>query len=361
MVGAWLPVALLAAYQVVRLLRVAWMRHITGKPCAPQGFLCGWAVDYTEHDLASSRLLRQKSVLPNYAYPYFFGGAYESNILASTGAEWLRQRAMIHPLIVQRSARFAELARETPLRLPLGRGVWLPRAIGEHAANISAAALGTACPVDVVSIWYRVAVLCILTSTIADCWRPLGRLLLRHTALDQQLRAFVQRSADPEVREVRDACGLLGTLGHLWAISLGSTIPETSVVCDILEELAAHTSLQSSVRGWIREGGKDDPRFLEWIQGRCHRYVFFWTSKPRDDGGAAAVVSLDSVGAPFGLGQRRCPGARIGMRTVSLIVAAVLLDHELSLARAPCLRRQTLGIHHLFRPCLVSITAASST
>jgi len=354
---ALLALAILLAYQLIRALRIAWMRHSTGKPFEPRGRACGWNIDYQVVDAIQSKKLRNHPVVPNLPAPLFFGGGYDNNILMATGAEWRDQKALLHPFIVRRATAFEKFARSTTVRLPShGHRVWLPRAIGEHAASVSAAALGTECRVDVVDIWYRGIVGVLLTWYIADWWRGLSRWLLRRTTLDRQLQAFVQTTVDPEVLSMRERYGDLNTVGNLWAVSLGSTLPETSVTCDILHELAGNAATQSTVRRWLQEGGKDDGRFAEWISGRCREYVFFKFSKPRfDDDGAAAAISLEAVRAPFGVGKRRCPGARIGERTVGLIVADVLIEHQLTIARAPCLPHLALGIHHLVAPCLVNV------
>ena len=172
------------------------------------------------------------------------------------------------------------------------------------------------------------------------------------------------------MRRVVDCVGVDAAVGHVYAVMLGSTIPETTIACDLLHELAGDHRLQAKVRRWAADA---EPAFEAFVRDRCEEYTFFDYGKARRMPHTGEVCRIDHKTArtPWGVGLRACPGARIGLHTVSAVCRHVLLDYELSLcdtSQSECARpvgrllallgirasdwTQTgwgMGVHHLMR------------
>merc|ERR1719222_1028651 len=112
-------------------------------------------------------------------------------------------------------------------------------------------------------------------------------------------------------------------MGHLWVIVNGSSIPESSIVCDIVAELADNMPEQEHVLNMLARG--EDGCFKCWVRERLRKHVYFHRQSKvlsRDvtfDGvrlaaGQIVTVSLKWLNEAYGevyttgFGPRRCPG-----------------------------------------------------
>ena len=161
----------------------------------------------------------------------------------------------------------------------------------------------------------------------------LGRLVFRRSRDDRRMRARLE-DAPPGLRRVVDCFGVDAAVGHVYAVMLGSTIPETTVACELLLGLAGDPGLQAEVRGWAAEG---ELAFEAFVRDQCAEHTFFTYGKSRRMPHTGEVCRIDHKTArtPWGVGLRACPGARIGLHTVSAVCRHVLLDYELGLCDKP--------------------------
>jgi len=142
--------------------------------------------------------------------------------------------------------------------------------------------------------------------------------------------------------------GLPETMGHLWAIVNGSSIPESSIVCDIITELADNIPEQENVLDMLGRG--DAESFRRWIRERVRKNVYFHRQTKvlsQDvifDGvhlaaGQHVTVSLKWLNEVYddevyttGFGLRKCPGAKIGLESIEHWVAHIVRNYRI---RAP--------------------------
>ena len=244
---------------------------------------------------------------------------------------------VIHPWIVSHvGPRILERARAARPPPPADcADVCLFDWLGAHIGGISAEAIGVPAW-DVRRTSTKVAFFYTLTCLTADVWRWLGRLVFRRSRCDRKLRARVAKA--PALRCLTDSFGVDIAVGHVYAVMLGSTIPETTIACDLLHELAGDHRLQAKVRRWAADA---EPAFEAFVRDRCEEYTFFDYGKARRMPHTGEVCRIDHKTArtPWGVGLRACPGARIGLHTVSAVCRHVLLDYELGLcAQSECAR-----------------------
>ena len=363
-------IALVLAYQCVRLA-YWWQCQRPWRHAQAEVLLTSWlwglgtTVFIKDENLVSK--IKCEDVIENDSAPFYFACANPS-ILGSAGERWRSDMRVIHPWIVSHvGPRILERARAARPPPPADcADVCLFDWLGAHIGGISAEAIGVPAW-DVRRTLTKVVFFYTLTSLTADVWRWLGRLVFRRSRDDRRVRARLE-DAPPGLRRVVDCVGVDAAVGHVYAVMLGSTIPETTVACDLLLGLAGDPGLQAEVRRWAADG---EPAFEAFVRDQCAEHTFFTYGKSRQMPHTGEVCRIDHKTArtPWGVGLRACPGARIGLHTVSAVCRHVLLDYELSLcAQNECARpvgrlltllgirasdwTQTgwgMGVHHLMR------------
>jgi hypothetical protein len=217
--------------------------------------------------------------------------------------------------------------------------------------------------------------------------RPLARFSRARLRHEQLLQQWLHSSGASFAQQLLAAGSETEAMGHLWVMTLGSTVPETVITCRILYELAlappaeqdavarlffqedaeaeqqqqeadqqqqqqqeeeeageAHPSLRRSGSG--SGGGRSGAD--AWIDLQLSRHLFFSQSSKhleadttlRDGttlhkgdiiGFNYGRMALDSGHSmPFGFGRRGCPGASIGRGIVKAMVGAVVRNYRLS-------------------------------
>lgn len=304
-------------------------------------------------------------------YTFLFSGGHSNSILSSVEEIWDRQRRVIHSFIAARKSRFeAETRAVASAILTLDEtdlAVDLRCFVGERVSSISRRALGDdegkggPFPGDAIGTekYVRAFFALNLVSTSMGCDRLLGPVLrragaavLRRTAHERALRRYVREAESPFVRELVKEFGEEETLGHLWVITLGSTLPEISMICKTLQTLAANQTLQQEIYQLIQGDNLDTVRvnteFTDWVVSQCSKNLFFPVSGKYVDKsitlgeqtipkGQKVVIRYDDArdndgaGAsfPWGFGPRACPGALIGKDVVRSVVFAVLHTYQL--------------------------------
>eukprot|EP01051_Picozoa_sp_SAG22_P009509 SAG22_NODE_798_length_7130_cov_4.576732_1_plen_400_part_00 len=234
----------------------------------------------------------------------FFTGCYQDAILGSVDETWERQRKTIHRLIHQHVGCYLDrlqrrcTADHGVVLLPPaasrrdnegrgnGRGkaasaneVDLFRPVGAFVSAVSCGVLGLhSLEFEQEPITVNILHFMLLTTLShrlgvpESIMRRLGTLVARRSAHDIQLRAAVVRAATLDetaagaptsvLKTLVDEFGFEQTIGHLWSITLGSVIPETTIACNILLRLAHDQVLQDEVRAMMvdaqENGGGDD-------------------------------------------------------------------------------------------------------
>ena len=328
-------IALVLAYQCVRLA-YWWQCQRPWRHAQAEVMLTSWlwglgtTVFIKDENLVSK--LKREDVIKNDSAPFYFACANPS-ILSSAGETWRRDMRVIHPWIVSYvGPRILERARAKRPPPPADcAAVCLFDWLGAHIGGISAEAIGVPA-FGVRRTWGKVVFFVALTSMTGDLWRWLGRLVFRRSRCDQNLRARVAKA--PALRCLVDSFGVDVAVGHVYAVLLGSTLPETTIACDLLHELAGDHRLQAEVRRWAADA---EPAFEAFVRDRCEEYTFFDYGKSRRMPRTGEVCRIDHKTArtPWGVGLRACPGARIGLHTVSAVCRHVLLDYELGLCDKP--------------------------
>lgn len=155
---------------------------------------------------------------------------------------------------------------------------------------------------DVRRTWSKIVFLLWLTLMTGDKWRWLGRLIFRRSQHDRCLRARVKEA--PEFQSLRNSFGVDVAVGHIYAVLLGSTLPETTIACDIMHELAGNHQLQEEVCRWAAH---DERAFEAFIRDRCEEYTFFAVGKPRRMPLTGEICRIDHETArtPWALGYVR--------------------------------------------------------
>ena len=363
---------LVLAYQCVRMAYWRWVqqkwRHVRADVLLTS-WLWGLGTTVFVRDRALVSKLGREDVVGDDSASYYFACANPS-VLGSAGERWRRDMRVIHPWIVSYvGPRILERARAAGPPPPAAcADVCLFDWLGAHIGGISAEAIGVPAW-DVRRTLTKVVFFYTLTSLTADVWRWLGRIVFRRSRDDRHVRARLE-DAPPGLRRVVDCFGVDAAVGHVYAVMLGSTIPETTVACDLLLGLAGDPGRQAEVRAWAADG---EPAFEAFVRDQCAEHAFFTYGKSRRMPHTGEVCRIDHKTArtPWGVGLRACPGARIGLHTVSAVCRHVLLDYELSLcdtSQSECARpvgrllallgirasdwTQTgwgMGVHHLMR------------
>merc|ERR1712139_248495 len=143
------------------------------------------------------------------------------------------------------------------------------------------------------------------------------------------------------------------TLGHIYSVRLGSTVPEAWMVRNIIESLAADQDMQSEVyqmvQGESLESLSSNMDYVRWIDQQCNKHVFFpasskYTSESLKLGERTVPKGQDvtfrydvmrdneGVTFPWGFGARSCPGSSIGRDVVRCIVFAFLMRYRIETA-----------------------------
>eukprot|EP01052_Picozoa_sp_SAG31_P036293 SAG31_NODE_4507_length_3179_cov_1.379221_1_plen_443_part_00 len=291
--------------------------------------------------------------------PYFFGGANHS-LLDEAGPVYDQHRRLLHPWVVRVGKRIAAAAATTRLPQPESNRsghVRLADWIAPHVSSLSGQAMRVPpLPFRKMAghVWFWIA----LTTATADIWRPVARASFLCSSYDRELRQCLRESNDPDLCKLRTELGSLSNLvGHIYAVALGSVIPETSIICDILGELAGDSLLQKEVYGWLHECASREEgqsRFRAFIKERCGHYAFFPWGKPREIGDQLYYIDHVKCQAPWGAGRRRCPGAASGLEVVALVCAEVVRNYELTRKPTRKLQRMWLGFHHLVDWCFMA-------
>merc|ERR1712147_431248 len=105
--------------------------------------------------------------------------------------------------------------------------------------------------------------------------------MFRRTENDRALRKYIHeaKSRSPFVRELVEACGEHETLGHIYSIRLGSTVPEAWMIRHCIEALAADQDMQSEVyqmiQGETLDSLSSNMDYVRWIDQQCNKHVFF--------------------------------------------------------------------------------------
>jgi hypothetical protein len=324
-------IALVLAYQFVRMacwkrIRSQW--HNTQDEVRLSHLLWGFKTTVLVKAQDSIAQLRREDVIDDDSSPYYFACANHS-ILGSAGETWRRDMRVVHPWIISYvGPRILERVRSKRPPPPTDcTAVCLFDWLSAHIGGISAEAIGVPAW-SVRRTWSKVIFLLALTFITADVWRWLGRLIFRTSRYDRCLRARVKEA--PEFESLRDGFGVDVAVGHIYAVLLGSTLPETTIACDLLHELAQDHQLQAEVCRWAAD---DEPAFEAFIRDRCEEYTFFFHGKSRRMPLTGEVCRINHRAArmPWGVGLRACPGARIGLHTVSAVCRHVLSEYELDL------------------------------
>ena len=342
-------VAICLAYQCARMAywkRVQILWHNTKAEVLLESWLWGFKPIVLVKDQAHISKLKREDVIKDDYAPYYFACANHS-ILGSAGETWRRDMKVVHPWIVSYvGPRILERVRSKRPSPPAdGTDVCLFDWLSAHISSISAEAIGVPAW-DVRRTWSKIVFLLWLTLMTGDKWRWLGRLIFRRSQHDRCLRARVKEA--PEFQSLRNSFGVDVAVGHIYAVLLGSTLPETTIACDIMHELAGHHQLQEEVCRWAAH---DERAFEAFIRDRCEEYTFFAVGKPRRMPLTGEICRIDHEIArtPWGIGLRACPGARIGLHTVSAVCRHVLEEYELGLCGTSQLESMPLAGHHILR------------
>lgn len=188
---------------------------------------------------------------------FAFCGGHRDGILSTNGELWERQRRLIHREIARRAPRFIVAARAVVAELsrspPPDGTIELLHFFGPLVSAISCTALGDeeggeirGAPLEAAPSVLTVMTMMSMSLTDnagLDAWilravEYAGAFILRRSAHERQLRHFLSGSSSPFYRALLAEFGLEQTLGHLWTLTLGSTVPETVILCRILRDLS---------------------------------------------------------------------------------------------------------------------------
>lgn len=346
-------VAICLLYQLLRLWWWAWRSQGSAGAVRLKRPLWGWSTTVLLSDAARVWAIQKEPVVGDGYAPYYFSCGHTS-ILGSAGEAWRHHRREIHPWVAAVGTRIVELAQVTPISAPPTFDVRLIDWVGPYYASISAKAMGipdVVLPVRLTS--WRVAFWLLLTLLTGDIWRWLGSAAFRWTRYDRSLREAIGTSCDAHLVRLRSVFGEDDVVGHVCAVALGSVLPEASITCDILHELAANPPLQSAVRSWVAGASlADEDRFGAFILDRCQRYPYFTFGKVRrfgagEDAHVDFMVDHRACRTPWGVGRRRCPGALTGQRTIGIVCTQILRRYTLTQREASSLPAMFLGLHHV--------------
>lgn len=332
----------------------------------------------TSHELAKQ--LARVVVHKSGKFPSFlFAGGCPNSILGSGEHDWNKQRRIIHTFIIGRTAKFAALARSTATHImengivekSNGKAVVdINRVIYDQVKGISSRALGNddgeggPLPGDVwtttliIEVFLFINVVSVASGfdrLLDPLLRSISAFMFRRTENDRALRKYIHeaKSRSPFVRELVETCGEHETLGHIYSIRLGSTIPEAWMIRHIIESLAADQDTQSEVyqmiQGETLESLSSNTDYVRWIDQQCNKHFFFPAStKYTSDSVKLGEHTIpkgqdvtfrydkmrdeDGVTYPWGFGARSCPGSSIGRDVVRCIVYAVLHRYRIDTA-----------------------------
>jgi len=175
----------------------------------------------------------------------------------------------------------------------------------------------------------------------------MSSFLLFHVCYAREQRRVmmeIQTGRYPACNRFVEAFGLSETMGHLWVIVNGSSLPESSIVCDIVAELAGNETEQERVLHMVQQG--HDSELTAWIRERLQKFVYFDRQNKtlsRDvefDGvhlaaGQVMKVNLKWLNDNYdelytmGFGQRRCPGAAIGAASIQHWIAHIVRNYRI--------------------------------
>ena len=90
--------------------------------------------------------------------------------------------------------------------------------------------------------------------------RPLARFFRARLRHDQLLRQWLHCSGAVFAQQLLAAGSEVEAMGHLWVMTLGSTVPETVITCRILHELALAPSAEQDAvaRMFFQDAEQDE-------------------------------------------------------------------------------------------------------
>jgi len=294
-----------------------------------------WTPTLITQDPETVKELRFKPVLAG-SMPAFYMSCANHGILDSS-ANWTHLKQIVHPFVREAGTAMVRLAEKNPIRHrdpDAEINVW--DFIGAHVAQVSSQASGLP-PVPFRSVWSKVMIFIFGSAFVGDVFRWIARALFSWTDYERRVLAAL---SDPSTPHLREALSQLGGspdafLGHAYGVSLGSTIPETTITSDIILELAKDPNLQE----WVRQAAaKDGVEYSDFIMSRCYRYTFFPSGKVRRIGAwnFAVDYSDPQAGAsPWGYGARKCPGAKFGQRLIQTVVRQLVSAYHIRSVEAP--------------------------
>ena len=332
-----------------------------------------------ELSISSARMLQQlphkhiRDRVPRSVLP-FSNGAGDA-ILGSAGVLWDDQRPVLHPFIGKDMAKSWLPALSRELRFPRREGsVDLFDSVMAHISRISSESLGLRehrFPYEVLiseGLWKHG-----LEYLLPEQLLPSGWSEFWASRYDI---ASVIRDDTPLFRTLCERYGKAQAVGHLFVLKLGSTLPETGMVCDILLHLAANSEEQQRLFETVRPDG-DEAAFESEMRVLAKRFPYFkvvmrWTTEPIDlagttiPPGTACAFRLheannngsSSKSFSWGCGIRACPGRALGFRTVCAVVSGILRRYQLSFAPSwswrllKSVHTDRIGESYLLRPML---------
>lgn len=278
------------------------------------------------------------------------GGGHPQNILSSCGKRWQTQSKLIHKCIQKAGGRYnACLGTQLQsFRFDDGRVD-----LFNECARINRCAMADALGIPIfeysarkmTSLFYAYGYL--INMFVLPKWMAERVAFYLHELLfgceTRRITKIISSNQHKVCSEYAEAFGISETMGHLWAIVNGSSIPEASIICDIVADLANNVTEQDRVVEMLTQNRIEE--FEQWIHEKCRTHVFFphqTKSLVCDmvvDGVHLAAGQLVKVHLKWlneiypdmhttGFGLRRCPGGRIGIHSVERCVAHIVRNYH---------------------------------
>lgn len=302
-------------------------------------------------DRALFMALRNHLVDRDVHSTFVMGGAHKNNILSSQGPTWKGQRALIRGTISRSYGAYKAAMGKTVLSLGEGT-VDLFSEVAKANRAVIAEALGIPrfeydAKGAAALFWgYGFFVYCARSLLIPRrVYEVAGKWMNDMVVGEESNRVakLIRTGSEyPFARKLVEEFGLEEAMGHLWAVVHGSSIPEASITCDILGDLAKSDPSGQRTAEILGLPPKD---YEAWVEEQVRGHVFFpWQMKvlARDvdvDGaripaGQRVLVELkwlnETFGGQFttGYGQRVCPGAQMGLTNIAHTLRHILTNYR---------------------------------
>ena len=263
-------------------------------------------------------------------------GGYSNSILTSTGKKWAQQASIIHPWIHENRQGFITLSEKTPISFPKKQGsIEIYPFILKHISNISSSILGLhphKFPYKQVLI--QGSIIYLLNLIFSYNWKIKPSYnLQKHIEKNNQLFS-----------RLKNKLGHDEAVGCFHVLKLGSTLPESTILCDILIHLGENPEIQNTLYQILIENKLE--KFMRMVYNLIRKFTYFKYLKKI----TTSDQVLDNYTIPknticgfpigkynerqfkynytWGFGLRQCPGKMIGLDVISIILNKIIKKYQ---------------------------------